>query len=116
MKRLFTMLFVSGALITGLCAQDPAPAPAPPAAKKGRVEARKKAQQERIAQGVQSGALTPAEAAKLENKEAKLNAEIRKDRKDGGGMTKRERAKIEHKQDRLSKDIAKQKHDRQHAK
>jgi hypothetical protein len=79
----------------------------------GRIEERKENQQGRIAEGVRNGSLTPAEAARLERKERKVNREVRRDRRDGGGLSPAERAKIEKDQDRLSRDIAKQKHDRQ---
>lgn len=81
--------------------------------KKGRIEQRKQNQQERIAKGVESGSLTPKEAAKLEAREANLNRTIRRDRKDGGGLTAKERARIEKRQDKLSRDIAREKHDKQ---
>ena len=81
--------------------------------KKGRINQRKENQQQRIGEGVENGSLTAGEAARLEGKEARLNKEIRHDRKDGGGLTPKERAKIERQQDRVSKDIYRQKHDKQ---
>jgi len=113
MKKWLTTTMIAAALVVPAVAQDPAPQAA---GKQSRIEKRKQMQQKRIAAGAKSGQLTPAETAKLEAKEAKLNQEIRKDRKDGGGMTKGERAKTEAKQDRLSKQIAKQKHDKQKTK
>ena len=78
-----------------------------------QVAQREKAQNARINEGIRSGELTRAEAAKLKRKEAALHREIKNDRRDGRGLSAAERAKIDRKQDRLSRDIAKQKHDRQ---
>ena len=120
MNRILSLAAL-GALAAGLgLAQEPAPAPAPAVTstdtavkKTTRIQNRKNRQQGRIADGVQSGELTAAEAARLEKREAKLNQQIREDRKDGGGMTRKERAKIEARQDAISGSIAKQKHDKQ---
>ncbi len=81
-----------------------------------RVKARQKAQDERIEEGKKSGALTKKEAARLEAKDAALDAKIRRDRKDGKGLTPKERARIEKLQDKQSKAIYKQKHDKQERK
>lgn len=76
---------------------------------------RKENQQDRIAQGVRSGQLTPHETAKLENKEAKLNRETRRMRAaNGGRLTPAEKAKVNRQQNHLSRDIYRQKHDAQH--
>ena len=81
----------------------------------GRVQQRQENQQDRIANGVKNGSLTPKETAHLENKEAKLNQEIRTDRKaNGGNLTNNEKRQINRQQNRLSKDIYVQKHDGQH--
>jgi hypothetical protein len=84
-------------------------------AQEGRIQERKENQQGRIAGGVANGSLTPKETARLENKEAKLNGEIRHDRKvNGGNLTNKEKAQVNRQQNRLSKDVYKQKHDAQH--
>jgi len=77
------------------------------------IKKRQENQQDRIAQGVASGELTPAETARLEKKEARLNRKIRKDRKDGNGLTAKERRQINRRQNQISNDIARQKHDAQ---
>ena len=77
------------------------------------IRKREKRQQERIAQGVKSGELTPKETAKIERKEAKLNREIKRDRADGGGLSPQERAKITRQQNRTSREIYREKHDNQ---
>jgi len=70
-------------------------------------------QQDRIAQGIQSGQLTTGEASKLENKETALNQEIAKDRAaNGGKLTAQERAQVNRQQNRLSHQVYKDKHNR----
>ncbi|MBV9766960.1 MAG: hypothetical protein JOZ48_19110 [Acidobacteriaceae bacterium] len=77
----------------------------------GQVNQRKENQQDRIAQGVQSGQLTAGETANLENKERALNGEIRADRKaDGGKLTQAEKQQINRQQNGLSKQIYTDKH------
>jgi len=80
-------------------------------AQDNRIQQRKENQQDRIAQGVKSGSLTPHETANLENKEAGLNKEIRSDRKqNGGNLTNKEKAQVNRQQNHLSKNIYKDKH------
>lgn len=79
-----------------------------------RIHNRKDQQQARIANGVRSGSLTARETGRIESREARLNRQVRRDRRDGGGLSARERVNIERKQDRLSRDIYRQKHDAQH--
>lgn len=74
---------------------------------------RQRAQQQRIGEGIENGSLNAREAGRLEGQEARLNKEIRHDRRDGGGMTNAERAKINKQQNRESKRIYQQKHDGQ---
>jgi hypothetical protein len=84
-------------------------------AQEGRIQQRKENQQQRIANGVKNGSLTPKETAHLENKEANLNKEIRTDRKaNGGNLTNNEKRQVNRQQNRLSKDIYNQKPDGQH--
>jgi hypothetical protein len=80
----------------------------------GPIRKRKENQQDRIAQGVKSGQLTAGETARLEKKEARLNAETRDMREDNGGkLTAAEKRRVNRQQDRLSRDIYRQKHDGQ---
>lgn len=69
-------------------------------------------QQRRIDQGVQSGQLTPREAARLERREAKLNADEAKAKADGV-VTPKERARLQAEANHNSRAIAREKHDRQ---
>jgi metal-dependent amidase/aminoacylase/carboxypeptidase family protein len=102
MKRFaFTSLIAAGLMITSMNAQE--------------IKARQENQQDRIAQGVNSGQLTAGETANLEHKEAKLNREIRHDRKqNGGNLTNKEKRQINRQQNRLSRQIYRDKHNARH--
>jgi hypothetical protein len=79
------------------------------------VDRRERRQQERIAQGVESGQLTPAETARLERKEGRIHREIQRDRAaNGGTLTPAERRRINRQQNRVSRQIYREKHDAQH--
>ncbi len=83
-------------------------------AQAGTIKKRAENQQDRIAQGIQSGQLTAHETVRLEKKEARLNHEVKDMRQDNGGkLTDAEKAKINRQQNRLSGDIYRQKHDGQ---
>jgi hypothetical protein len=93
---LFSTILVS-ILTTGSFAQE--------------VSKRRENQQDRIANGVQSGQLTARETANLENKEHNLNKEIGADRKaNGGNLTNNEKAQINKQQNGLSNQIYQDKH------
>ena len=89
-----------------------APTPAPEKEKKESVvEQRKENQQDRIAEGVKSGQLTPGETANLEKKEAAINKETKADRAaNGGKLTPAEKAQVNRQQNQLSKQIYRDKH------
>jgi hypothetical protein len=72
---------------------------------------RRENQQDRIAQGVASGQLTPGETAKIEDQEAAVNGEIAADRKaNDGKLTQPEKQQINQQQNQLSKEIYTDKH------
>jgi hypothetical protein len=75
-----------------------------------KIRKKQEAQQKRIENGIKSGELTPAEAAKLEHKQAKIQHD-KKLAKADGVVTKDERKNIHHEQKKASRQIAKQKHD-----
>lgn len=78
---------------------------------KSEVGKRAENQQDRIAQGVNSGQVTAGEASHLENREAGINREVRNDRAaNGGKLTAQERAQVNRQQNRLSKQIYNDKH------
>lgn len=75
------------------------------------VNQRRENQQDRIANGVQSGQLTAGETKTVEGQEANLNREIRDDRQaDGGKLTQQEKQQVNNQQNRLSKEIYNDKH------
>jgi hypothetical protein len=75
------------------------------------INQRRENQQDRVAQGVNTGQLTPRESANIQNREAAINSEIRADRQaNGGKMTAAERAKVHNQLNRTSQKIYKDKH------
>jgi hypothetical protein len=75
------------------------------------IQQRKENQQDRIAQGVQSGQLTAGETKNLETKEAGLNKEERTMRsEDDGHLTAADRSKLNSQQNHLSNRIYDDKH------
>lgn len=86
----------------------------PGSARAGGIKKRAGNQQDRIAQGVQTGQLTAGETARLERKESAVNHEVRDMRKlDGGHLTAGDRTVVTQQQNRLSTNIYAQKHDAQ---
>src|SRR6266705_3012263 len=70
------------------------------------VAQRKENQQDRIANGVQSGQLTAGETANLEKKEAAINKETAADRAaNGGKLTGAEKKQVNRQQNQVSKQI-----------
>jgi len=79
------------------------------------VDRREARQQARIAEGVESGQLTPRETARLEHKEARIRRQIRRERAaNGGTLTPAERRQVNREQDRASRQIYRAKHDGAH--
>ena len=95
---------------TAVFAQAPA-APKDPLATP-KIDQRQVNQDKRIDQGVASGALTPQEAAKLEKREAKIEADKQAAKADGK-VTRAERRKLRREEERAGAAIRRQKHDRQ---
>jgi len=76
-----------------------------------KVARRQERQQQRIAQGVKNGSLTPNETAHLEGREAHLNQEVRADRQaNGGTLTPAERQQVNQQQNHISGAIYHDKH------
>jgi FlaG/FlaF family flagellin (archaellin) len=77
----------------------------------GTAADRRENQQDRIANGVQSGELTAGETKKLETREANVNSEIKNDRSaNGGKLTPQERKQINRQQKNVSESIYTDKH------
>jgi hypothetical protein len=82
---------------------------------KSEVGQRAENQQDRIAQGIKSGQLTAGETANLESKEAKINKEVRNDRKaNGGKLTRQEKRQVNRQQNKMSRQIYRDKHNGRH--
>jgi hypothetical protein len=81
------------------------------------VNGRRENQQDRIANGLQSGQLTAGETKSLESREANLNREIRDDRQaNGGKLTQQEHQQVNAQQNRVSNSIYADKHNANTAK
>ena len=103
MKSMFLTLAVTGMMMTSAAMQAQ------------EIQQRKENQQDRIANGVSNGSLTPHETANLEHKEAGLNHEIRRDRRqNGGNLTNKEKAQVNRQQNQLSRNIYRDKHNAAH--
>ena len=75
------------------------------------INQRKENQQDRIAQGVKSGQLTPGETSHLEHQEAGINKEEQGMRaQDNGHLTKQDKKTIKQQQNQESKRIYRDKH------
>ena len=75
------------------------------------VGARRNLQQQRIANGVASGQMSPSEAAKVEGHEQNINRQVAADRAaNGGKLTPQEKQNINRKQNGASRQIHNEKH------
>src|SRR5271169_934420 len=85
--------------------------PTPPIPKPPTINQRLENQQDRIAQGINSGQLTAGETANLETKESAITKEVQADRQaNGGKLTRAERTQVNHQLNRTSKQIYRDKH------
>lgn len=75
-----------------------------------RVGERAHNQQERIANGVSSGKMTPGETARVEKQEEHINQQVKDDREaNGGKLTAKEKKQVNKEQNKTSKEIHKDK-------
>lgn len=77
-----------------------------------RIDQRQANQEQRIDQGVASGALTAREAHRLEHQQAVINKAENRAKADGS-VTAQERKRLTHAQNHASRSIYRQKHDAQ---
>jgi|SRR5579863_3048399 len=76
-----------------------------------QINGRKENQQDRIANGISNGSLTPSESSNLENKETKINQEEQQmKQQDNGHLTAADRATLQQQQNAVSKQIYQDKH------
>jgi hypothetical protein len=113
MKHRMMMLAVAALIASGPAfAQQSQPAtqtqPNQPAPTVGQ---REQNQQDRIANGIDSGQLTAGETKNLESREANINREVKDDRAaDGGKLTTQERQQVNQQQNNVSHSIYQDKH------
>jgi hypothetical protein len=76
-----------------------------------KVGQRRENQQDRIAQGIKSGQLTPSETAKLETQQQGINKQVASDRRaNGGTLTTSEKKQINKEQNQASRNIYRKRH------
>ena len=110
-RRLLTLALAAAFATAPAFAQQAQPAPTRPAT----IHKRFGNQQDRIANGVRSGQLTPRETQRLEARQANLHREVRADRAaNGGRLTPQERRHVSRQQNRLSRSIYRDKHNAAH--
>ena len=118
MNRIALTLAAAALTVTGSAfAQQSQPAQSAPAAQTTpnkpapTVNQRRENQQDRVANGVQSGQLTAGETKNIESREANVNREIKDDRSaDNGQLTNQERQQVDKQQNNMSKSIYTDKH------
>ena len=77
------------------------------------VNQREQDQQNRIAQGIKSGQLTPGETSRLERQENRIQRNERRDmRRDGGHLTRADQARLNREENHVSRHIYADKHNR----
>ena len=102
LKAVFSMTAITLAFATSSYAVDTP-----------KIDNREAKQEQRIDQGIRSGALTPKEEAKLDAGQAKVEKMEEKAKADGT-VTKHERKRIKHQQDVQDKKIHNMKHNEAH--
>jgi hypothetical protein len=96
---------------SALIAQTTATPTATPTQNPMNIDQRKENQQDRIAQGIKSGQLTPGETARIEHQEAGLNKEEHGMRaQDNGKLTAQDRKTLHQQQNQESRRIYRAKH------
>jgi len=111
MQRKLLMLAVAALIASGPAFAQQSQPQTTPKQPDPTVHQRKDNQQDRIANGVQSGQLTAGETKNLEGREANLNREVKDDHAaDNGKLTQQERQQINRQQNHLSNSIYQDKH------
>src|SRR5579862_288692 len=111
MKRTLFTLAVAALIASGSAFAQQSQPQTQPNQPAGTVNDRRENQQDRIANGVDSGQLTAGETKNLEGREANLNREVKDDRAaDNGHLTAAEHQQINNQQNNLSHSIYQDKH------
>ena len=118
-KNLLLTLTFGGLLAGTAWAQNPNTSGAGPGVydpghpRVNEINQREQNQQNRIANGIKSGQLTPGETARLERKENRLVRNEKRDMaKDGGHLTKKDQAHLNREANHVSRNIYRDKHNR----
>ena len=116
-KRSVLTLTVAGLLAGSASAQNPNTSGAGPGVydpnhpRVNEINRREQNQQNRIANGVKSGQLTPREASRLERQENRLVRNEKRDMaRDGGHLTKADQARLNREANHISREINKDEH------
>ena len=117
LKNLLLALTFGGLLAGSAVAQNPNTIGAGPGVydpghpRVNQINQREQYQQNRIANGIRSGQLTPGETARLERQENRLVRNEKRDMaKDGGHLTRRDQAQLNREANRVSRNIYRDKH------
>jgi len=102
-NRLAVLVALSTCMLLGVATS--AMAQADEHCRRGAINCRQENQQDRIAQGINHGSLTAAEAARLEQQEARINRQEARFRLSGDGLSPRERLQIDRELNRESRNI-----------
>lgn len=107
----FALVATLGLAPLAVFAQTPASPTAAPVKHDYDINQRKENQQDRIAQGVKSGQLSPSETSRLEHQEAGINKEAHGMRaQDNGHLTKQDRKTLHQQQNQESRRISRDRH------
>ena len=116
-KNMLFTLALGGCLVGSAVAQNPNTSGAGPGVydpghpRVNEINRREQYQQNRIANGVKSGQLTPRETARLEGRENRLVRNEKRDiARDNGHLTKRDQARLNREENHVSGHIYADKH------
>jgi hypothetical protein len=119
LKRILLTLALSGLLAGSAMAQNPNSSGGGPGIydpnhpRVNEINRREQDQQNRVANGIKSGQLTPREATRLEQRENRLVKNEKHDMaRDHGHLTKKEQAQLNREANHVSKGIYRDKHNR----
>ena len=100
---------LAGLMVTGLSVWS---GPAQAQYYGGNIDQREAAQEQRIQNGIRSGAITPREAGRLEAEQQRIRDAEARMRADGR-LDPREKARLDRMQNKADRDISRENHDRQ---
>ena len=114
MKKALTTLIATAVMISPLLVSPPQASAdwyARHHPRRAEVNRREHRQQQRIANGIRTGKLSPAEASQLENQERALKVQERQEvRANGGYLTKQQQRQLNQEENTLNHEIYQDKH------